>query len=85
MGTEKNLFRPVPVSRNGARVLPLEVEIVPGHGIQIFARTPTKTYVQTNSRVRKTVTGTSMNGALGLRPCSHLVPEHCASTILAGH
>ena len=31
MGTDKILFTPVPVPRNGARVLPLEVVPVPGH------------------------------------------------------
>ena len=41
MGTDKILFTPVPVPRNGARVLPLEVVPVPGHGAQIFARAPT--------------------------------------------
>ena len=76
MGTDKILFRPVPVPRNGARVLPLEAVPVPGHGIQISARTPTKSYVQTSARVRETVTFASMNEALGLRPCSYLVPEY---------
>ena len=31
MGTDKILFTPVPVPRNGNRVLPLEVVPVPGH------------------------------------------------------
>ena len=42
MGTDKILFRPVPVPRNGARVLPLEAVPVPGHDAQIFARAQTK-------------------------------------------
>ena len=42
VGTEKSVFRQVPVPRNGARVLPLEVVPVPGHGAQIFA--PALTY-----------------------------------------
>ena len=42
MGTDKILFTPVTVPRNGARVLLLEVVPVPGHGAQIFARAPTK-------------------------------------------
>ena len=50
MGTDKILFAPVPVPRNGARVLPLEVVPVPGHGAQIFARAPTKSSVQTSAR-----------------------------------
>ena len=45
MGTDKMLFTPVPVPRNGARVLPLEVVPVPGHGAQIFARAPIKSSV----------------------------------------
>ena len=46
MGTDKILFRPVPVPRNSARVLPLEVVPVPGHGAQIFARAPTKSSIE---------------------------------------
>ena len=42
MGTDKILFTPVPMPRNGPRVQPLEVVPVPGHGAQIFARAPTK-------------------------------------------
>ena len=38
---------PVPVPRNGARVLPLELVPVPGHGAQIFAQALTKSSVQT--------------------------------------
>ena len=41
-GTEENLFRLVPVPRHCARVLPLELVPVPGHGAQITARTPAK-------------------------------------------
>ena len=58
MRTDKILFTPVPVPRNGARVLPLEVVPVPGHGAQIFARTPTKSSVQTSARAREPRTGT---------------------------
>ena len=36
MGTDKVLFRPEPVPRNGARVLTLEVVPVPGHGAPNF-------------------------------------------------
>ena len=43
-GTGENLFRLVPL--HGARVLPLELVPVPGHGAQISARAPTKAYVQ---------------------------------------
>ena len=39
--------------RNGARVLPFEVVAVPEHGAQIFARAPTKSYVQTSARARE--------------------------------
>ena len=38
MGTDKMLFTPVPVPRNGARVLPLEEVPVPGHGAQTRSR-----------------------------------------------
>ena len=59
MGTDKILFTPVPVPRNGARVLPLEVVPVPGHGAQLFARAPTKSgSVQTSARAREPGTGT---------------------------
>ena len=47
MGTDKILFRQVIMSRNGARVLPLEVVPVPRHGAKIFAWAPTKSYIQT--------------------------------------
>ena len=50
MGTDKIVFTPVLVPRNGARVLPLEVVPVPG--AQIFARTPTKSSAQTGARAR---------------------------------
>ena len=46
-GTDKNLFRLVPVLGHGARVLPLELVPVPGHGAQISAREPTNGFVQT--------------------------------------
>ena len=45
--TDENLFRLVPVLGYGARVLPLELVPVPGHGAQIGVRVPTKTCVQT--------------------------------------
>ena len=54
MGTDKILFTPVPVPRNGGRVLPLE-EV---HGAQIFARAPTKSSVQTSACAREPGTGT---------------------------
>ena len=47
MGTDKILFRPVPVPRNGTQALPIEV--FPGHGAQIFAQAPAKGYVQTSA------------------------------------
>ena len=65
MGSDKILFTPVPMPRNGARVLPLEVVPVPGHGAQIFAQALTKSSVQTikvpvpENRVR----APSLNGA----------------------
>ena len=37
---------------HGARVLPLELMSVPGHGAQICARAPIKGYVQTSARAR---------------------------------
>ena len=49
MGTDENLFRLVPVLRHGARVLPLELVPVPGHGAQISARIPAYGYVQTGA------------------------------------
>ena len=58
MGTDKILFTPVPVPRNGSRALPLEVVPVPGHGAQIFARAPTKSSFQTSARAREPGTGT---------------------------
>ena len=58
MGTDKILFTPVAVPRNGARVLPLEVVPVPRHGAQIFARAPTNSSVQTSARAREPRTGT---------------------------
>ena len=56
MGTDKILFTPVPMPRNGARVQPLKV--VPGHGAQIFAQAPTKSFVQTSARARAREQGT---------------------------
>ena len=58
MGTDKILFTPVPVPRNGARVLPLEVVPGPGHVGQIFARAATKSSVQTSACARESGTGT---------------------------
>ena len=58
MGTDKILFTPVPVPRNGARVLPLAAVPVPGNGDQIFARAPTKSSVQTCACARELGTGT---------------------------
>ena len=52
-GTDESVFRQVPVPGNGARVLPLELVPVPGHGAQMFARAPTKSYVQTGARSRE--------------------------------
>ena len=57
MGTDKTLFTPVPVPRNGARVLPLEVVPVPGYSALIFARAPTKSSVQTSARALRTGNG----------------------------
>ena len=51
--TDESVFRQVPVPGNRARVLLLEVVPVPEHGAKIFARAPTKTYVQTSSRARE--------------------------------
>ena len=34
-GTEENLFRLVPVFGHGARLLPHELVLVPGHGVQV--------------------------------------------------
>ena len=51
VGTDENLFRLVPVPRQGARVLPLELVPVPGYGAQICVRAPTKGYVQTRHQV----------------------------------
>ena len=48
MGTDDILFIPVPMSRNYARVLPLEVVPVPGHGAQIGHGVPTNSSVQTS-------------------------------------
>ena len=43
---------------NGALVLPLQVVPVPGHGAQILARAPTKSYVQTSARDQEPGMGT---------------------------
>ena len=56
MGTDKILFTPVLLPRNGARVLPLEA--VPGKGAQVIARAPTKSSVQTSASAREPGTGT---------------------------
>ena len=58
MGTDKILFTPVPVLRNGARALPLEVVPVPGHGAQIVVWAPTESSVQTSACAREPGTGT---------------------------
>ena len=58
VGTDKILITPVPVPRNGARVLALEVVPVPGHGAQIFAWAPTKGSVETCDRARELGTST---------------------------
>ena len=58
MRTDKILFTPVPLPRNGARVLPLEVVPVPGHGAENFARAPKESSVQTSARAREPGTGT---------------------------
>ena len=58
MGTDKILFIPVPVPRNGARVLLLEAVPVPGHGAQIFVRAPTKSFVQTSVHAQEPGTST---------------------------
>ena len=68
-GTDKIPSRPVAVSKNGARVLPLEEVPVPGHGAEMFARAPTKSSVQTSARAREPGTGTETEW--GLRLCSH--------------
>ena len=39
----------MPAPRHDARVLPLELVLVPGHGAQISARAPTEIYVQTGA------------------------------------
>ena len=51
-GTDEILFRLVPVLGHGARVLPLELEPVPGHDAKICARAPTKGYFQTGAHAR---------------------------------
>ena len=64
MGTDKFLFTPVPEPRNSARVLLLEV--VPGHGAQIFARAPTESSVQTSAHDREPGMGTKAKRGLRL-------------------
>ena len=49
-GTDETLFRLVPALRHSARVLPVKLVPVPGHGAQICARAPVKGYVQTGAR-----------------------------------
>ena len=48
-GPDKILFRPVPVSRNGARVLPHEVLPVPRHVVEIFVQVAKESFVQTSA------------------------------------
>ena len=55
MGRDENLFKLVLVPRHGARVLPLMLVPVPGHGAKISARAPTKGYVQNGARARHQV------------------------------
>ena len=62
--TNKNLYRLVSVLGYGARVLPLELAPVPGHGAQISARAPTKGYVQTRARAAGTGKGTKSERGL---------------------
>ena len=62
MGTGKILFTPVPVRRNGARVLPLKAVPVPGHGAAIIAREPTKSSAQTSTSARAPERAPSLNG-----------------------
>ena len=68
-GTGENLFRLVPVLGHGARVLPLELVLLPGHGAQISARAPTKGYVQTGARALALPPGTKSERGL-------CVPRH---------
>ena len=74
VGTDENLFRLVPVlglqmlgckrprarARCPSTTSGPEPEPVPGHGVQICARAPTKGYAQTGARAR----APSLNGAL---------------------
>ena len=62
MGTEGNLFRLVPVLGQGARVLPLELEPLPGHGAQTCAQVPTKGHLKFSARAQ--ARAPSLNGAL---------------------
>ena len=62
-GTDENLFKLV----DGARVLPLELVRVPGHGAQSSAWAPTKGYVQTGTWAQ----GTGTKSEQGL---SSLIP-----------
>ena len=50
--------------RKRARILPLELVPVPGHGAQISARAPTKGYVQTGARARALAMGTKSGRGL---------------------
>ena len=76
--TDKILFTPVPVPRNGARVLLLEVVPVPGHRAQIFARAPTIYYVQTRCRAREPGTGTKSEALFLTEPdtCNAYIPQN---------
>ena len=57
-GTDENLFR------LGARVVPLVLVRVSGHGTQISARAPTKGYVQTGACARAPGLGTKSEQSL---------------------
>ena len=71
-GTDKILFSLMPMPRNGARVLPLEVAPVLGHGAQIFAKSLIKSYVQTGARARLQRAATAWKG-LSNRPFNNIV------------
>ena len=77
MGSDKILFRPVPVPRNGAQVLPLEVVPVPVPGAQIFAWAPTKSSVQTSARAQERCPSTTFGGSSRARA---RCPDFCLGT-----
>ena len=52
--------------RHGARVPPLELVPVPGHGAQMCARAPTKGYVQTRAHAQAPGTGAKSERGLSL-------------------